>query len=227
MNWFQRVVLVKTDGEFQTTIETNIPRYCLPEYWIFHKLTYNDILTITDCLPAQYCWITVLLMGIKVSASAIYPSYASMYDVLISSKIIAIKKIIKKTNLTWAHNTDSKVLYSHGHIPPIPFHMLPDDMFEKIGKHIVPLLCIMNVNEVTFLFEWSENIWLPREHNDKCIRCQMVIPMNEFIDHMQIAPKDMVYATRPIEIIYMQEKFVLLPESVLFLCEKELNENAQ
>ena len=48
----------------------------------------------------------------------------------------------------------------------------------------------------------------------------MVIPMNEFIDHMQIAPKDMVYATRPIEIIYMQEKFVLLPESVLFLCEK-------
>ena len=218
MKWFQ--TSQRSIGGFQTTINVSIPRYCLPEYWEFHKLNYNDILKITDCVPAQYFWICVILMGLKASASAVYPSYSSTCDVIISSKIIAIKKLMKKANTFEKSYIDSKLSYSHGHFPPIPFHFLPSKQFGTIGKNLVPLLCVLILNEVTYLFKWENQLWLPREQNDNCIRCQIVITSEDFSMYHKKRPQSMSYARRPIEISYENTNYVLLPESVLFVIEK-------
>ena len=219
MRWFQ--TSQRSIGGFQTTLKVSIPRYCLPEYWEFNKLNYSDILKITDCVPAQYFWICVILIGIKASASAVYPSYSSMCDIIISSKIIAIKKILKKTNiLCEKNNVESKLIYSHGHFPPIPFHFLPSEQFELIEKNLVPMLCVIVVHEVTYLFEWENQLWLPREQYDNCIRCQVVITSEEFSMYYKTGPQTMSYAQRPIEILYKNINYVLLSESVLFVREK-------
>ncbi len=85
----------------QTTITTvlTLPPHVQPHYWLKYKLSYSDILKQTEDIGAKFYWLSALVLGIDVCASAIKPSYSCRDYVIIMNKVTAIKKILKSQSL--------------------------------------------------------------------------------------------------------------------------------
>lgn len=119
-----------------------LPPQILPMYWERYRLTLNDVRAIVATMPAEIVWLVAMLYGHDVAASAVRPSLARPYQVLVASKVVALRKLLM--NLPYQPPDDSAVMdrldrttpASMDHVPPLP-RVMADGMDDEFVKSLL------------------------------------------------------------------------------------------
>lgn len=199
------------DIEFDTTLMFSLPCCVLPDYWNKYRMSENDVMTIMETVPAKYCWLAVMLHNQRMSASAISPSHATKYDTLVSSKIIAIRKLINGKIFMDSEKTNLSI--SKVYCPPIPYKNVSHDVMDTLLKNTVPTINVFLVKGVDFVFIDGDDKWLPRHQEEHGIVCQALLSLVEFQTKFR-HPVELPLSQRPMIVEYQHEQFVLTSEYV-------------
>jgi hypothetical protein len=160
------------------TLTLTLPPFVLPYFWKRYKLSKQDIKRYANYFPAQYYWLTALLFGIDVIASAIKPSFASAQEVSISCKPLALLKILKLCD----HISPRSVLSTQTqHIPPPPFFIVSADTIQYLSSMIYHDLKPFVKNPVSKLFPLHGTLYLPIHAEQDGILLKRVVKESDFI----------------------------------------------
>lgn len=203
-------------GKSVITASFTLPPQVLPTYWLANELSEKDVLTIGESLPANLFWLTTLFLGIDASASAIKPSYASAEDILISSKAIGLRKLLKNLKFSKTNKLDTTSLASQGHVPPLPKHIISQEFYNRLREAINPGLRPFIENEVPNVFEWANKLWIPLRLEDQAISVQRCVPLETFITSGKYTGS---LATKPFVVRYNDILYALIEDTCLLLVQ--------
>ncbi len=206
-------------GPTITTCTFNLPLVILHSFWIRHHLSRKDSQMCIDFVPAQYMWLLALLHGIDSSASSIKPSFASDTSLLVSSKAIAVRKIIKKLKFEFC-NTDKISPYltsSLNHVPGIPSHFVKKSLYSMFSKSLVPTLDIFKITTIPSPIKFLDVLWIPRRFEGSAICCNRITLKTTFDDSGKYINKGL--ATKSYIMTDGMEFFCCLEEAILLICE--------
>ena len=196
-----------------TTVTLRLPLCLLPSYWQYHSLSYTDLIKIIEFCPAQYTWLLALLYGINTSSSAIKPSFATINDILVSSKLNAITKIIKTLNFQFGLRDILDISSaSIDHIPPLPCHSLPST--SQLANWLIPILSPFEMSTVEYIVYYRDKFWLPRSYEGFYLLCTRIVPNDDFLASGRYSGYGL--ACRPIRILYHNIIYALVEENILF-----------
>ncbi len=196
------------------SMETNLPPYVLPSYWSQYSLSEQDIFTQSEFIPAQFYWLAALLYGIDASASSIHPSLGCIDEVLLSSKPIAIKKMLKVSKIQLSKTgTRLENTAFTTHKPPIPHVFLPSEEILQVSKLIFPGIKPFETAHVPGLFEWNHSLYLPIAlEQDNMLLNRVVLET----DYKQSGKqKSNGYASRPLLVESNQKTYALVEDVML------------
>lgn len=203
-----------------TTMKFTLPPYAFHTYWAFHNLSYVDVVDILKVYPAQYIWMSALLYGIDIQASAIKPSFSGRFDILVSSKSIALKKIIYIAKHMFPTLGMSKLnnVYST-QIPPIPTHIISSTDLTVLKTKFIPHTCIFDVKDISGFYTWNSSQWFPVGIEKDLILCKRVHKQADFIRVRNPTTSNLPLCATPLQVRYQNELFVLLDEAIIF-CDR-------
>lgn len=219
INPFHQTNTVTRDSGFYVSyVNFKLPPFLLASYWHRHDLSYLDVNKIFSHTPSQYCWMAAILYGMDISISAVTVSYACIYDVLISSKSIAMKKIIHSNNAYFSDvNTITQQVFTH-HIPSLPVHNIDQNTFKTLLTILVPDICILTVKPISAMYKWKNHMWLPIKIQGNYIMCTMCFPENEYTNVFGNVA-NLTYSKKPYIVRMGDKPYVLSSESVIFSSE--------
>ena len=140
-----------------TTITASVPVCACPIYWKTHNISLADLMILAQNIQANTLWLVVLLLGVDASISCIKPSFASWEDVLVSSKGIAIKKIIRQSGHVFADT--NKLTNVCGTM--YPMHRVSVNDLNAINRNIHPNLSPLSETNVSYIHQMLGAEWLP------------------------------------------------------------------
>jgi hypothetical protein len=156
------------------TLRMTLPTQVTVDSWLRHGLTNDDIAQICDMFCARYVWLSALSKGIDTSSSCLRASFGNSYDMLVSSKATATRKLQALVQTIRRQQSSSRIstrLYvpsqsfssqTHHH-PPLPLHVVSSMMMYNISSHITTMLSSPPTeNIVDGLIDYSDCKWLPR-----------------------------------------------------------------
>lgn len=190
-----------------------LPVFVLPLYWARHQLSYDDMTGVTSYLPATMFWMAAMLRGINASASCIKPSFANAHSVLVSSKAIAIKKLIKASNFVFSNSNKLDTAYiSIDHVPPLPKHGIAEKDLVALKKCIYPHITIDSPANVECLYPMFSCLWLPLSVEDDGVLLKRVVDYDSYkaSGRSTTAP-----FSRVCQIIYQSKTMCLVEEACL------------
>jgi hypothetical protein len=133
-----RTVSIGSNGSTMC-IRSRVPTCVWPDYWLRHQLSRNDINTIISYVPTKVLWMSALMYGICCPWFALRSSSASMMDITLSGKAIAVDLLLERSNIK--PSTQSKLdvdsIESFEHIPPIPKSTINASDFALISSGVV------------------------------------------------------------------------------------------
>jgi hypothetical protein len=123
-------------------IKSRVPTCVQPEYWRRHNLSRKDIDIIISYVPTKVIWMSAMMYGICCPWFTLRSSSASMMDVTLSGKALAIDLLLEKAHLKPSeHNKlDVDSIESFEHIPPIPKSIISLEDFGLISSGVVSQL---------------------------------------------------------------------------------------
>jgi hypothetical protein len=154
--------LVTTTTHTKTTIVATLPVHLFVSYWLRHELSEIDIRTTLDAFSPTQIWMAVVLMKGNISSSALKCSFASRLGVLVSSKLIAIRKLtklqpIKNTAINRLYMPPIRVEY----IPPLPIHRIDEENLGLLRASLVSDLGLFALNRISRVFTIKDCQWIP------------------------------------------------------------------
>ncbi len=161
------------------TVTVTLPPYTLPPYWKQYNLSQADIFKQSDDIPAKYYWLAAFLYGIDISASSVTASFASMHQVLIFSKPIAIKKIIKSASIKLPEKDNLAIDFTV-HKPATPRLYLSKDDMMKISKLICTEIKPFEICSAKGLFTWENWQYLPISFEEDSILLNRVVLQSSY-----------------------------------------------
>lgn len=162
-------------GPTTTICNLRLPITLLCTYWKRHDLSIADAYQCINYVPAQFIWMLALLYGQDLSPSSLKPSFANETDVLVSSKAIAVKKIIRIITHKFSHIDKIFADPSSQHIPAIPTHYISRALYDVAASALSPVLDIHTTNVVHGFISYVGVLWLPRLFEGASISCTRVI----------------------------------------------------
>ena len=168
-------------GPTVTTVKLTLPITMTLPYIKRHMLSMKDLEQFTEVASANIQWLTVLLLGTDVSPSSIKWSCSSPYDVLVSSKAIATKKILKKYNHTFSKiNKLDNSSITIEHVPGLPKHYVSSEMFEQITRIVTPNVSPFTVTDIAGTFEMLGVRWMASTFESYFIYCIRVVTKESY-----------------------------------------------
>lgn len=208
-----RTIKYSNDEHFPTTVTVNftLPPYVLPFYWKQYNLSLKDILQQSDDIPAKYYWLSALLYGIDTSASSVKASFACKDQVLISSKPIAIKKIIKAESIKLP--TENKLINLNSHKPATPKILLSREDMHKISKLICTGIKPFEIPIIKGLFLYQDCFYLPFALEEDSVLLNRCVLQKNYID----SGKEKNFMSKPLLVKneYDNEIYALVEDIVL------------
>jgi hypothetical protein len=166
----------------RTTIRTTLPMQLFKSHWERHQLTGADVRKVLDNLTPFEVWTAVVLHQGVISGSATKASFASKTGVLISSKLIGIKKLMKLQNCTFGNGSNRiykssvKVL----HTPAMPSTVVPSAIMRQLRSSVAPQLSINRITAVPRSFEFYQLQWIPLSVHDQYLRLARIHLNSDF-----------------------------------------------
>jgi hypothetical protein len=141
------------------TITAKLPPCLTVSFWERHKLTLNDINTLSNSLDSLVVWTACLLHGQDVASGSVKSSFDKCEGLLISGKTTALKKLIKlrRPILT----TNDVIDITDVHQPPLPRHFVGEEELKIISTIISPNLNCLTATQVPGVFNFLGTEWLP------------------------------------------------------------------
>ncbi len=190
-----RTIKYSGDEHYPTIVKITLtlPPYVLPSYWKQYNLSLKDILQQSDDVPAKYYWLSALLYGIDTSASSVKASFAFRDQVLISSKPIAIRKIIKTEmmKLPLINNLSCNLT---SHKPATPKILLSKEDMSKISKLICTGIKPFDIFSTKGLFLWANKLYLPIALEEDSVLLNRVVLQSYYLE----SGKEKNYMSRPL-----------------------------
>lgn len=154
-------------------VRTTLPPFVLPEYWSRFQLSQEDVYELAKFIDARVWWLSCLVHGCEVSAACIRPSFARVDEVLVSSRLDAIRILMDMHPKVFQGSKDAVLdttsAASRNHIPPLPARDIQDSSVSEIKELLHPKLKAFEVGKVKGLYEWNNKKYLPvqmeGEHN--------------------------------------------------------------
>ncbi len=214
-----RIINETKTGKTTITINVTLPPYVLPYYWKRYLMSFNDVVQQTERIPAKLYWMSALLYGVDVCASALKPSYSCLDNVIVINKITAIKKILKAQKITLSSLNVMQPNMSLKHIPPPPTLCISmkDMKFIRSIKHEdCKAFDILDVSDV---FKLNETKYIPIDTQGDCIIAKRLVLLSDFEKSGKQQAKG--FATRPliVRVKDSKEMFALVEDVV---CLKQI-----
>ncbi len=177
----KRTVEYSSDEHFPTCfhLTTLLPPYVLEKYWTRYALSEEDVLLQAVDIPPRMYWLAVLLYGMDASNSCVKASFANMDDVLISSKPIAIDKIIKSQNFRFSNTSKLDRHFTH-HKPATPKISVSEEEMFNISKLICTTALPPEIVSVKGFFIFKDCLYLPISLEDNAILLNRVVLEDDF-----------------------------------------------
>lgn len=205
----EHIELYSNGYQFRYTVR--LPIHIQPSYWERHTLSKKDINIILSNVSTQYIWLKNLLLGHRITWSHLRMSFAETYDIIITSKTLAVKKLI--THAIHPINTHHRIGSTcQIHTPPLPIHTVPLTIFNEMLYHIYPSILptiFQKHIEIHFVYTFLSCNWVPTSIEDTYICMGRIIPLYSYL------PKITGLTHMPGVCIYKGEKFVTTDEYIL------------
>lgn len=217
-----RTFLLDLHGPTTTTCDLNLPLIILDSFWKRHNLSMSDVQKCIEFVPAQTIWLLALLHGIDLSSSSLKPSFADDTSILVSSKAIAVKKILRGLEHTFGpvdRITAGTPVNVH-HVPHLPIHYVPTTVYDTFSRNIAPNLDIFSVNRVPTILEYLGLRWVPRQYEGAFVYCNRVATVEEFERSRKFIGRGLAtrgYVVQPDD---RQGRYVCTEESILMASQR-------
>lgn len=175
-------------GPTTISITAKLPPCLTAAYWDRHKLTVNDIGTLTNSLGSLDVWTACLIEGQDVSSGSVKSSFDKCEGLLVSGKMTALNKLIKLRKKAITHTNDV-VDASDTHQPPLPRHFVGEDELKTISTIIAPKLDCLEPVEVPGVFSFEGETWLPTLAEGSAIVLNRLSPIKNFHVDKEKTPK--------------------------------------
>jgi hypothetical protein len=178
-----RTLPIGTNGSLMH-IRSRVPTCVCPEYWRRHNLSRKDIDTIISYVPTKVIWMSAMMYGICCPWYTLRSSSASMMDVTLSGKAIAIDMLLAKTNIkpSSQNKLDVDSIESFEHIPPIPRSTINAIDFASISSGVVSqllprilLLPSETIGTIPMIYRYNDMDMVPVGIEGDSICCNVVI----------------------------------------------------
>jgi hypothetical protein len=160
------------------TITAKLPPCLTATYWDRHKLTINDVSTLTNSLCSLVVWTACLLEGNDVASGSVKSSFDTCEGLLVSGKTTALKKLMKLRKTI--NYTNDVIDASDVHLPPLPRHFVGEDELKTISTIIAPKLNCLEPIEVPGIFNFVGKTWLPLLAEGSAIVLHRLSPIENF-----------------------------------------------
>jgi len=160
------------------SITAKLPPCLTALYWERHKLTINDMYTLSNSLGSLVVWTACLLEGQDVASGSVKSSFDTCEGILISGKTTALKKLMKLRKPILY--TNDVIDTSDMHQPPLPRHFVGEDELKTIGTIISGQLNLEVPTEVPGIFNFMGKIWLPTLSEGSAIVLHRLSPIENF-----------------------------------------------
>lgn len=157
-----------------------MPTMINPNYWERHSLTTDQIKSIVASVPSRYIWLMLCAKyGQFVGWSTIQVSYASLFEISIHMKILALNKLLE---LSTPRPTVAQIRLYKAHVPPIPFHHVHEGTFAQMMSHIIPDLVPLDgdVHAAPFVYAALGEKWLPVAIEGNGISCAKIADLDTY-----------------------------------------------
>ena len=213
-----RTFIADIHGPTVTTCKLNLPSCLLHTYWKRHNLSMNDVQQCLEYNDALRIWLLALLFGIDSSSSSLKPSFATSTGVLVSSKAISVRKLLRKLNITLRPNDCiGKFVASLVHVPGLPSHCVSPSLFNRMSRALTPNLNIFETICVSDIVPFKDILWLPRAFEGTAIYVTRVVKLSVFEESRKYIGTGL--ATQGYKISYEGDVFVCVEESFLALSQ--------
>lgn len=203
-------------GQTTTKVKLRLPLMLLKSYWDRHEISVDDYKHIMSIVPAGFQWLHALLLGVDTSSSSLKPSFNSPCDVLISSKAIATRKVLRRLKHEFAEK-DVIDASSHNlqHVPGFPRHFVPRGFFDEVANLVTPALSLFKIIEVSGIFKFKHVTFIACSFQNNCIYCVRVVPYETFMASGKYI--NIGYATLPYIVMdaVSKQKYCTTEESIL------------
>ncbi len=183
-------------GPTELTVTTTLPPFVLPTYWQQYALSLSDLLEQSIHIPPKFYWLSALLFGVDANTSSIKASFASINQVLISAKPIAIDKIIKSEQIKM-NQISNLALDFRNHKPPIPKVDLSREDLLLISKLIFTALKPFDVSNVKGFFTWKNKLFLPTALEEELILMNRVVLEKDYTESC----KEQCFLSKPLLVL--------------------------
>jgi hypothetical protein len=166
------------------TIQSRMPTCVLPDYWARHGLSRKDIDTIVAYIPTKVIWMCAIMYGVPCPWFTLRCSSASVMDITLSGKSLAIDLLVKQAGLTPhqnCHKLDVDSVESFEHIPPIPRHTITREDFTFISRGITSQLLPRrllttpdSIGVLPVLYHFNNADWVPVGIEGDAICCNAI-----------------------------------------------------
>ena len=141
-----------------TLIECGLPRFIDTTYWEMLRLTADDVSAICERVQADAVWLLAMCWGIDASFSCTRASFATFSDVSISSKGIALKKVMRRSGIRLGHIPRARSIRDH---ISVAIHPVDTMTFDTIKRNIYPSLPPGVVHTISYALYNFDSYWLP------------------------------------------------------------------
>lgn len=181
--------LFVTKSPFSRTVRLTPPLFLTEGVWRRHGYTMFDIRMTLSYFSPVHLWQLALLNGISASNSAIKLAFATPESMVYGSKAIVIRKICKlmksRSELWVTGKKQSKVrsVLSKlgGHVPPLPYHVVDHNMYEKLLANVPSLPVDMTTPMyMKTMVKWRDITFVPLYTEKNAIFCVRVIPRTTY-----------------------------------------------
>ena len=178
-----RTVPIGSNGSTMC-IRSRVPTCVCPDYWRRHNLSRKDINTIIAYVPTKVIWMSALLYGISCPWYALRSSSASMMDVTLSGKAIAVDLLLERANIKPSdrNKLDVDSIESFEHIPPIPKSTINAFDFALISSGVVSqllprilLLPLEAIGTIPIIYRYKDLDVVPVGIEGDSICCNVVV----------------------------------------------------
>ncbi len=197
-------------------ITLTLPPYVFAHYWTKYKLSFEDIKMQAEHLPPKFYWLSALFYGIDCIQSCVRPSFASMNEVLISCKPLAIEKIIKHCKLNLPQKTN--LANNTHHKPEPPLGEITNDDMKYLSKFIFHDIKAFDIFKVPSLFTYKNKKYIAITLENDGILLKRCVTYDDYV--LSCKQKESTYSTKPLLLHVESENkiFAIVEECVILSC---------
>jgi len=196
----------------------------LPEYWRRHDLSRKDIDTIISYIPTKVIWMSALMYGIYCPWYTLRSSAASVLDVTLSGKAVAVDLLLEKAGVRPSdrNKLDVESIESFEHIPPIPKSTISPEDFRFISSGVVCQLLPRNlllpgesIGVVPLVYMYNGMCVVPVGIEGDSICCNVIVPESTYTKHRDTQRQSFTHAPK---VCSYEDVIYCLTDELILLC---------